>query len=107
MIVNKELNKTDMYEVANEILSQYSNAIIDLQAEQITQNNNITTNTNDIIDLQNDISTINPWLISLESQVYPEALWTLSDVDITPTITDDNKIIYYDYANDKFKLWVD
>ena len=177
MIVNKEIDKTDIYDIASEVFAQYQADIVNIKAEQITQNNDILQNTNDIIsinntlstinneqitqnnnittnsnniitinntisniqleqitqnnnittnsnnimtinntitDIQNDIidinteqSTQNTWLTTLESQTYPEALWTLSDVQITLSPTEDNKIIYYDSTSDKFKLKTD
>lgn len=41
---------------------------------------------------------------TLEAQTYPESLRNLADVNMTPTIADDQKLISYDQPSDKFIL---
>ena len=74
----------------NDEISNVQVEIDNIQAEQITQNT--------------AISNHGAAIATLQSQAYPESVRNLRDVDVTPEISEDQKVLYYDYAADLFKL---
>ena len=85
MIVQKEIDREEVQEIANEILGSISADIVDINAE--------------LLDHEGRIS-------ALESD-NPEALRSLTDVNMTLNAGEDQKVVYYNFAEDKFKLKVD
>lgn len=85
MIVQKELDREEVTEIANEILG----------------------------GIQSDIGIINSTLSNHEIRISnlesenPEALRSLTDVNISLSPAEDQKVLYYNAAEDKFKLKVD
>ncbi len=85
MIVQKEIDREEVQEIANEILGGLTQGIVDINAE--------------LLDHEGRIQ-------ALESD-NPEALRSLTDVNMTLNAGEDQKVVYYNFAEDKFKLKVD
>lgn len=71
----------------NDEISNVQVEIDNIQAEQITQNTAISNHG-----------------AAIAAMAYPESIRNLRDVDVTPEISEDQKVLYYDYAADLFKL---
>lgn len=102
MIVQKELDRTQVTEIVlsldsqNQIdqiatdLSNLTTVVDDLLISQTTQDNQL-------IDLDNRVTT-------LENLDYTTQLRDLTDVQMTLSNLEDGKIIYYNFSTDKFEL---
>lgn len=76
--------------------------LIDIENEQITQNNQLTTIENEQITQNNTLINHNNWITTLELHEYPESLRNLADVD--DTNIGDGWLISYDIISDMFVM---